>query len=253
MNKYRIRSLRRSINDAIVDGGVLSEAIQSALDDLNASAVDKCCAVFFDNKFFLAFPSGSSTYNDKVAVLDLSVSSPDEGFYDWSIWTGMNVACWAVFETNGVKNLYYGEASANSLVYKALTGTSDNGTAIEFIEDDKAEDFDVPEIEKSWQWVEPQFIATDDTEVTIKASVDNAGFSTIGTVNVASGAPTLPVDLSFDLANAGKVKKKIQLDEVGNGREIEIEIYHSELDKTVEYLGYTLAAFPENVEMGDDE
>lgn len=251
-NKFRVRSLIRTINDKIQNSGVVSDGIQTALDELNASQVDKCCAVLFDNKYFLAFPAGSATYNDHVAVLDLTASRPDEGFWAWSIWEGMNVACWAIFEASGVKNLYYGEASGNSVVFKALTGTSDNGAAIEFIERGREEDFDLPELTKAFKWVECVFEQTDNTLVTVKASIDGGGLTTLGTVNVRSNAPSLPVSLPFNLDSTSKTRKKFQLEDLGVGRGIQIQTSHSDLNKRVKFLGYTLLAFPENVEMGDD-
>ena len=251
-NKFRVRSLVRTINDKIQSSGVLSRGIQSTLDDINAGQVDKCCAIYFDNKYFLAFPSGSSTYNDTVAVLDFSSSSPENEFWDWSIWSGMNVACWAIFESSGVKNLYYGEASANGLVYKALTGTSDNGAAISFEELGRAEDFDLPELNKAFKWVEVVFEQTDDTLVTVKAAVDGAGLTMLGTLNVRDLSPTLAVNLPFDLASGSIVRKKFQLEDLGVGRNIQIDISHSEADKRIKYLGYSILAFPENAEMGDD-
>ena len=251
-NKFYIRSILKTINDKIQGSGIISSAIQPVLDDLNASQVDKCVATYFDNKFFLAFPSGGSTYNDSLVVLDLNTSSPDEGFWDWSVWTGVNVAWFETFIESGVKRLYYAEASGTARTYKFLTGTSDNGTAIAFAEEGRGEDFDVPEVDKIFQWVETEFEATDDTEVTVKASVDSAGMTILGTVNVESNAPTLPVNLPFNLASSGIVRKKFQLEDLGVGREIQIGVYHEDLDKAITYLGYTLAAFPENVEMGDD-
>ena len=253
VNKFRVRSLLRTINDKLLGSGVLSDKIQPSLDAINASLIDKCCAVYFDNKYFLAFPSGSATYNNTVAVLDLNTSVPEEGFWDWSVWSGMNVAAWAVFEdSNGVRNLYYGEASATTKVYKALTGTSDNGTAISFDEVSRAEDFGQPENDKSFQFVEVAFETTDNTLVTVKASVDGGSMITLGTVNVQDASPSLPVNLPFNLASGGKVRKKFQMEDLGKGREAQVEVTHSELDKTVKYLGYCMAAFIENVELGDD-
>lgn len=251
-NKYRVRSLIRTINDKLQNSGVVSEAIQSTLDDINAAHIDKMCAIYFDNKYFLAFPSGSSTYNDTVAVLDLSTSRPEDGFWDWSVWSGWNVAFWSIFEISGVKGLYYGEASASTKVYQALSGTSDNGSAIEFIERGRAEDFGFPELDKKFEWVEPVFEQTDDSDVTIKAAIDGGDFTVLGVVNVGDNSPTLPVDLSFALVAPGKVRQKFPLDDLGPGRDVQIEIYHSELDKRVNFLGYTICAQPENIEMGDD-
>ena len=250
--KFRVRSLSRTINDTLHDSGIVSEKIQATLDNINPAQIEKACAIHFDNKYFLAFASGSSSYNDTVAVLDLSTSDPENGFYDWSVWQGWNVACWAIFEVSGAKGLYYGEASGDTVVFQALSGTSDNGAAIEFIERGRAEDFGFPELDKIIDFVEVVFEQTDDTVVTIKAAVDGGDMTTMGTVNVANQSPTLPINLPFDLVAPGKTRKKIPLDDLGRCRDIQIEVYHSDLDKRIKFLGYTLCGHPENLELGED-
>ena len=49
----------------------LSRPIQDQFADVNFAAADKAVGIVFDNKYFLAAPTGSATDNDKVFVYDI--------------------------------------------------------------------------------------------------------------------------------------------------------------------------------------
>jgi hypothetical protein len=46
----------------------LSESIQKTIDTINKAHVDKASAVYFDNKYYLAVPTGSSTFNNTLLI-----------------------------------------------------------------------------------------------------------------------------------------------------------------------------------------
>ena len=52
----------------------LTRPIQDQFADVNYAAADKACGVGFDNKYFLAVPTGSSTVPNKIFVFDLLTS-----------------------------------------------------------------------------------------------------------------------------------------------------------------------------------
>ncbi len=64
----------------------LSRPIQDQFKEVNYASADKACGIVFDNKYFLACPTGSSTDNNKVFVYDIlntawtSVDSFPSGF-----------------------------------------------------------------------------------------------------------------------------------------------------------------------------
>lgn len=243
---YRLRSLKRSINDKFGTGGILSSAIEDVLSDVNDALMSKAVVFYFDQRIFLAFPSGSGTYNDTLAVLDLRHSLPSENVWKWSIWTGWNVSCMSLFEEDSVEYLYFGDGSGNGKVFRALSGTSDDGTAISYSEEGRREDFGYPELDKIFQFVEIELLSTDETLVYVDAQIDGNGYTALGSM-VAS--PTnilrLPVNLPFNLVATNKIRHIFQLDSLGLGRDVQIRIRHSELDKTVEVVGYTITAFLE--------
>ena len=46
----------------------LSESIQKTIDTINQAHVDKASAVYFDNKYYLAVPTGTSTFNNTLLI-----------------------------------------------------------------------------------------------------------------------------------------------------------------------------------------
>ena len=46
----------------------LSESIQKTIDTINQAYVDKASAVYFDNKYYLAVPTGTSTFNNTLLI-----------------------------------------------------------------------------------------------------------------------------------------------------------------------------------------
>lgn len=249
---YRLRSLRRTVNDALETGGILSEGIEDILDDVADSHMANAAAYYFDEKIFLSIPSGSSSTQDTVCVLDLHASDPASNKWKWTVWKGITADVFAIFQESNVEYLYYGNAGANARVFRMLSGTSDNNSAIEFIEESRREDFGLPELLKNGEFVEFHFNSTDDTEVTLEASIDGGEYTTIGTVNVGGSGPTLPVNLPFNLSGQSRIKEKVPIDDLGPFRDIQFRVSHSDLDTGIEYLGYIAAAFPIPLELSND-
>lgn len=242
---YRLRSLRRTVADKFGTGGILSNAIADVLSDCNHAKMHEAQVFYHNQRIFLTFPSASSTTNDVLAVLDLRNSKPNEGVWKWSIWTGWAAACFATYEEASAEYLYYGD-TASGKVFRALSGTSDDGTAIAYQEASRREDFGFPELDKIFQFVEVVLLSTDITTVYVDAQLDGNGYTSLGSMKAApENVPTLPVDLPFNLIPSNKIRKVFQLDGLGLGRDVQIRIRHEDLDKTVNVLGYTIVAFIE--------
>ncbi len=249
-NKYRVRSIVKSGNDAVAPGPIVS--LDLSLNDLNDSQVDKCAAYFFNNKYILAYPSGSSSFNDKIAVLDFDVSHPENEDYKWQVFTGWNAAVFDIFEEDSVEYLYFGEASADSIVLQAFNGTTDNGVSIKTKITGRAEDGEFPEINKTWEFVEVFFKSTDESLATVRAIFDDGAPTDLGTVQLAGSGPSLPVNLPFDLAGQDIIKKKFPID-TQIARTVQIEVEHdSGTDgNKMEFIGYVLTGWAENLSFTD--
>jgi hypothetical protein len=205
-----------------------------------------CAAYFHNNKYLLAFPSASATYNDTVAILDFTISSVGDEKFRWSIISGWNPAIFDSFEESSIESLYFGDASANSQVFKGFSGTSDNSTAIDAKVTGRAEDGDFPELNKVWEFVEVYFESTDSSVATVRAIFDNGSPQTLGTVTLSASGPNLPINLPFNLNNPARVVQKFPLD-TQICRNVSIEVENNNLDKTMTYLGYVLAGWAENL------
>jgi hypothetical protein len=251
-NHYRIRSIIRTRNDAIVPGPILSRDIEGAtLSDLSASNDESAVMFFFDNKLILSFRSTASSNNDKVCVLDFDISNPEQGDFKWQVYSGWEASCFTTFKESGLESLYYGNASADSIVLKAFTGTTDNGTAIVSKVTGRAEDFNVPEINKIYEAVEVYFKGTDDSLATVRVIFDDGSATTLGTVSLEQTGPQLSVDLPFDLSAADRIVAKFPLDsQVSRSAQIEVEHSSGAEGNSMKYLGYVLYGWPENISLG---
>jgi len=98
----------------------------SYLDSANLAYLQNACAYYFRNLYIICVPHGSSTTNNKAFPFDTRFGA----------WVGRwdNIDANAFFtyqDSSGVEELYYCSDSSGYVV-KMLTGTDDNGTAIEW-------------------------------------------------------------------------------------------------------------------------
>lgn len=249
-NYYRVRSVQRTLYGTHAPGPIVSFDIETTLLGINEAYESKCAAIFINNKYILAFPSGSSTVNDTIAVLDFTVSDPSSDIYRWQIYMGWNPAIFDIFEESSIESLYYGDSQPNSRVFKCFTGSSDNGTAIAAKVTGRAEDGDYPELNKTWEFVEVFFAATDVGPVTVRAIIDGSA-NTLGTVIPVSSGPNLPINLPFNLQAVARISGKFPLDSYGICRTITIEVEDSVLNSQMAYLGYILTGWAENLSFRD--
>ena len=54
---------------------------------------------------------------------------------------------------------------------------------------------------------------------------------------------TRKFNLPFNLTAQNRIRKKFPLDGLGTGRDVQIRVEHNDLDKKINYLGYSIAAF----------
>ena len=106
----------------------LSYLIEQTVKSMNPNYIGGIAAINYDNKLWFAIPSTkSSVKNDKMLVWDYQ-STSKAGVTDgaWSLLDGPSVSCFATY--NG--DLVAGSSLKDGAVYKLLSGTSANGSAI---------------------------------------------------------------------------------------------------------------------------
>jgi hypothetical protein len=233
----------------------ISFPIQDWIDRINWANAHKAVAWVWADKYFLAVPIDDSTVNSHILVWSRKAFEANGGRGGWVIWR-IKANAFATQDFSSKPRLYHGEATADSKVYElrssnpADDATSDNGTAISFSETGRRMDHEAPEVDKTYESIEVEAIAQNTGSLLVEAQVDGGGFSTVGTISLLSGAPTLPVTLPFTLVGAALVRQKFNLEGLGRGRDIQVRLTETTLDADVTVLGYTVAAFAEDYEAG---
>lgn len=119
------KSITRTVNDAFIDSGILSDAITGTMDRLVKGRI-KQTAGRFDGRRVWYSVCTSGTTNNEVLVLDTETGG-------WTRHTGINASVFNVSTISGVPNMYFGSSTANGLSYHLNnSATSDNTAAIDF-------------------------------------------------------------------------------------------------------------------------
>lgn len=189
-NKVAIRRITKNQYGNIVDGGVISDEIETTLSGVNKSALNVVTG-FYDGKYaWMAFPNGSSTYNNLVLTLD--IDTLDRKNKGWAQHTGINASCFTNLDLSTTPKVYFGEGSADSKAYVFDTSTSDNGTAISFEARSRRYGGEDSEIRKKWYWLwlwaKEQ---TSDYDVTVDFSQDGFSWSNLGTIGMMGSGGAL--------------------------------------------------------------
>jgi len=227
-----VRGLFRSQQDKLQTGASfpLSYNIKTQFEDINWAHISKATAVFYDNKYFLALPTGASTTNNTVWVYYPSSQS-------WVVIEGWNVGDWTKLILNGQENLYYIDSTSGN-VYQAWTGYSDNGVAITYSEEGKKEDFGKPLVTKSGGEIRIKVLSTGDYDLDVYVEIDDGGYNFIGTINLSGNAPSLPISLPFNLGAVNIKEAVFHLDEFGPFKQIRLKIEHTDLNGSDEIKIY---------------
>lgn len=218
-----VRALKRTVQDKLQTGASypLSYAMKDEIDSINWAYVEKACAVYFDNRYLLSLPTGSSTYNNTALVYFPAINA-------WVTWT-LRAGSWALHTVSGEQKLYYGDSN-NGLVSEMFSGTTDNGDTITMVEEHRDEDFQQKLTKKVGGWIEIEALsAGSGNTLSVEAKIDGGNYSVIGTVQLTSStSPTLPVALPFTLSDQYVVREKISLDTLGAFRTLQIKITNSD-------------------------
>jgi len=244
-----VRSLRRTIQDKLqsTTSLPLSFALKDEQDDITWDYIDKACAVYFDNKYFISLPSGGTIYNSKVWVFYPGLN---EGMGAWIVITGWTISCFAKYKVGGQERLYAGEANANGVVYRAWYGKDDNGVAIDYRAEGREEDMSYPTQDKIGGFVEVEAISSGNYDITILASINGEEYTELGSINLVGEAPTLPVSLPFTLASANTIRKKFPLWKLGFWRTLKIKEEHNDTNAgdDIIIIGYKIVTYLKEVQ-----
>ncbi len=241
-----VRSLKRTEQDKLQTGPSfpLSHKLKDEYESISWAFADRASGVWYDNKYFLALPTDSSTYNNEVWVYYPAT----EG---WTVITGWDVADWAVYNIGGQDRLYYADSTTGK-IYRAWYGYDDDGSAFTSTEETREEDMGTPLQDKVGGELEIKAISIGGSwTVDIYGSINGDAYKLLGTTTLtANDAPELAVDLPFALANSITTRDKYRLDLwddgtiIGEWRTIRFKFENDDADNgTVVILEHNLAMY----------
>lgn len=227
---------------------VLSIRIQPTLDGINKSLYYRMSGQYFDNKYILCYPQGSSTVINAAFTYD-------RRFQAFTLWSNFNAQDMVKFiNTSNEENLYFLDDSGTQ-VYMRQAGTyADNGAAIEAYVVSKAQDLGNPDITKFWVDVRLIFRRLSG-QVTLTLYQDDA--VQIGTAVIGSGgtrgAGLKPLG-TFKLGTDGQAASTVSsfsdipesLSLNIDSRTIKYKIYNNRPNENFVLLGMVYNSYPKS-------
>lgn len=226
---------------------LMSRRISPSISGLNETLKDQASGfVFGDKYYFMHAENSTSTYKDKIWVMDLiwsrftsdTKAGPANGA--WTSFTGLKPNVMGTYEdSNGFLRLYYGESNSSKVIWLYDGSFSDSGAAIQFRVDTR--EFDLNSLGRDkkpgWMYYEGDVESVPST-LQIYRNLDSAGFELIGSVNhIQTGG--LWDAAVFDIAVWGGPERIIQrLRPGGRGRTIAFQFYNNTVDEPVEMFKY---------------
>jgi hypothetical protein len=244
-----LRELRRTVTDDIQSGTTypLSYHLKRELESIDWAYASRIIVHYFDNKVFIVVPTSSSAFETWIFYPTFNAFVKMDG------WSPRSMSNHTI---SGEQRMYYG-LHGDGKVYRGWYGYTDegttttDGTAKSTVCEGRQEDFKQPLEKKCGGEIEIEAFSTGgDYSLTIKVAVDGGAYSTLGTMDLETGdAPTLPVDLSFQLSDNYLMRKKFHLDGLGSFRQIQVKIEDSNAnDEDIKLYGINIITFKEEYE-----
>ena len=210
-----LRSVVRSASDDFTTVGLpISEVVKDEIQEINTAQVGKASALFYDNRYFLAIPTGANDYNDTLLIYNTvlqafeGVWSPQVMQFTLSNFSGQGVRAFGK-STTGIILQYNGHKNPSQTT---SADYQDAGVAYSSYVRTKDFDFGDPFAEKHGSHFEVVFDDSNSTDVTIsiQRDIDVGDVEVQPNLNVASTKLTLPFVLPAQLPVS--VKKRIASD-----------------------------------------
>jgi len=191
----------------LVDPIPISRPIPTTMAGINLDQSNLAAAAYFDNKYRLSVPNGTNAYNNLVLVYDELNDA-------WTTQEGIDASVWLVYRSGVRDELYFGESDADSIIYKAEQGSTDNGAAIDMDWQSKEYTLKVSERDKSFRFLYIFAEQQGDWDIAVSDNKENYGFESIGDFNLLGNNKALGVDWTLGtdpLGAQGKINKKFDL------------------------------------------
>lgn len=239
------RALKRTYLDKLQAGidYPLSYPLKDEFERINWTYISRLTMEYFDNKVFIAVPTGASTFDTWVYY---------PATQSFMVITGWTPREWVRYKVSGEERLYYAK-HGDSTVYRAWYGYTDegttttNGTVINYQEEGRKEDCGQPLVEKNGGEIEVRALASGNYNLVIYASFDDGDYNLLGTMNLTGNTLTFPLTFPVYFYEPNIIKKKFHLDSYGNWRTCQIKIVHnaSNSDDTITVYERSIITYPE--------
>lgn len=181
----------------------ISDVIQGTISGINMGKLAESNAAVFDykgNKYILNFAEGASNTPNRTIVLEIEKSNLFDRNYktkSWLYWKGLNSSVMLNSLVNGMPELYFGEATGNTVTYQMFSGTNDNGTAIDAYYISKNFDHNNRERDKKAKYLHITCQAVGDWNLNLHYAVDGGEFSSTSPayINLLAQGATIPFNL----------------------------------------------------------
>ncbi|NBU34389.1 hypothetical protein EBZ38_10660 [bacterium] len=229
---------------------VLSIRINPNIDTIAKTYYNRCNGIYFDNKYILAHPTGTSSGITRTFTYD-------RRFQAYTIWTNFNAMDMIKYiGSDNDENLYFLD-NAGTQVYMRQSGTyNDNGSAIEAYIVSKAQDLKNPDVTKFWVDLRLLFRRLSGTVDLTVYSDDNLS---VGSTQIGSGAARgmgMNILGTYALGKDGETTSSDNIStfvdnpvSVGlnlDSRTIKFKIYNNRVNENFVFLGMIYAYYPKS-------
>jgi hypothetical protein len=215
-----VRSVKRTVQDKLQAGQSqpLSWNLKEEFEFINWAYIANADAVYFNDRYLLTLPTGTSSTNNQVWVYYPALNA-------WTVISGWNIAKFSTVKFDNELQLYGIDAVSGKL-YRLFYGTNDNGTAVEYIEEGGAEDFGKP-LQNKWGGEYKLRLKGNNVSITPTADIGQGFVALAGnTLTLPAGGfdinPTFDFPISFDYQEANGVW---HMDNLGKFKTIKFRVY----------------------------
>lgn len=248
-----VRSIARTITDNSqgTKSQPLSAPIQSWIDRVNIAALGTAEAASYDRYYVISLPIDSATTPSHTFVADIinrAWYGPWTGV--WSTVKSLAVATLnaATLDADKSPTLYVGGAeTANGVVYRSFSGTTDSGNPIVYQETTKRESFGTLDARKKPSRLRVYALPSAGSTMMIEARKDGVDFKFVDYMDMSGSAPQLPTTGPIDFTGSGVVEKVMSLERsFENATDLQYRFTVTALQQ-VQILGYTTQVHMQNV------
>jgi hypothetical protein len=249
-----IRSLKRTYLDHLQIGASypLSYPLKEEFGNIDWSKSSKFHMIHWQDKVFFFFVQSGGSDINRGWVYWPALDAERAG-RSWSVLTGLTLTALERFFISGEERLYGG--STDGKVYRLWSSSNDDdGTAISLQLETKDIDFGAPAQYKFGGELEIICATTSSSQsLTVSALIDGGSYTELGTIDLVSTGPSLPVNLPFNLTDTGRVSEKFHLDSLGRFRRIRFKLVHNSTNTTdtIRILEINATSFPDEYQSED--